>query len=263
MAPQGYTKDTAWIEIAKLLLTCNVYQNAREGWTPLYDGCVIFRESNDFRTNTSTGAPNETVRLGRRLGAYLATQMGVSADSVCATIAAYWRVPGIGHQQPHNLVGHAFRSLCVAYLERFGDPGIAYEEEVSPHEEFPGFALPGASTRAKVDIVARRGSRTVALFSSKWRYRHDRVEFIEEFNRYLSAARRSNPNCELYAVTGEFSASRLAKALDSSKPIAKHGPISATVHFAPQLVWDGLGVNGKTTELKSLEWLASESYSWK
>jgi hypothetical protein len=76
----------------------------------------------------------------------------------------------------------------VAFLERYGNSAITYHEEVSAHNLFPGIPLPGASPNAKIDIVAMRGGVPVALLSSKWRYRHDRVEFIEEFNRYLMAA---------------------------------------------------------------------------
>jgi hypothetical protein len=253
--------DTAWKAIAKLLLTCEVWEGKRIGWRPLYDRCIVFRESNDFHLSED-GADNETVRLGKQLGEYLATQLGIPTEHICSTVGAYWRLPEIGKMQPHNLVGHAFRSMCVAYLERFGDPGISYEEEVSPHAEFPGFPLQGASPRAKIDVVARRGTQTVALMSSKWRYRHDRVEFIEEFMRYLIAAKRSNPNCELYALTGEFSPARLHKGLESCFPTSKHGPMSAIVHFAPELVWNGLAVNGRTAELRGLPYLAKASHEW-
>ena len=253
--------DTAWKAIARLLLTCEIWEGKRTGWMPLYERCVVFRESNDFLLSAS-GEPNEAVRLGRQLAEYLARELAVSPGDLCATIAEYWRLPGIRTMQPHNLVGHAFRSICVAYLERFGDPEVCYEEEVNPFAEFPGFVLQGASPRAKIDIVARRKGRTVALISSKWRYRHDRVEFIEEFMRYLIAARRANPKCELYALTGEFSPARLHKGLEASLPASKHGPMSAIVHFAPQLVSDGLGVNGRTKELRSLSWLANESFEW-
>lgn len=258
---EGLDAETSWKAIAKLLLTCQVWGGGRFGWQTLYDDCVVFRESNDFRP-TESGAESETLRIGRKLARYLSEALGISRESVCSEIGAYWRLPEVGKMQPNNLVGHAFRSICVSYLERFGDPDVSYEEEVSPFLEFPGFSLQGASPRAKIDIIARRHQQTVAIISSKWRYRHDRVEFIEEFMRYMIAARRSNPNCELYALTGEFSPARLHKALDACFPASKHGPMSAVVHFAPGLLWEGLGVNGRTTDLRSLSWLANQSRLW-
>lgn len=252
--------ETAWRAIATLLLTCELYQPGR-GWVEFH-GCIVFRDSNDFRLNAE-GEPNEAILSSHNLGTYLAEELGVSVEELCATIGQYWMVPGIRNLQPHNPVGHAFRSICVAYLQRFGDSNVSYEEEVSPFKEFPGHPFPGSSPRAKIDIIARRDNRTVAVISSKWRFRHDRVEFIEEGFRYVTAARRHNPNCELYALTGEFSAARLHKALEASKPASMHGPLSATVHFAPQLIWHGLGENGRTHELRDLSWLAKESYSWR
>lgn len=251
--------ETAWRAIATLLLTCELYQPV-QGWVEFH-GCIVFRDSNDFRLNAE-GEPNEAILASRNLGAYLAKELGVSIQQLCATIGQYWMLPGIRPLQPHNPVGHAFRSMCVAYLQRFGDPSITYEEEVSPFTEFPGHSFPGSSPRAKIDIIARRGDRTVAIISSKWRFRHDRVEFIEEGYRYVTAARRHNPNCELYALTGEFSAARLHKALEASKPASPHGPLSATLHFAPNLIWHGLEENGRTRELRDLAWIAKESYKW-
>jgi hypothetical protein len=73
--------------------------------------------------------------------------------------------------QPHNLVGHAFRSLITTILTHFGDREIEYEERVDLYSEFPADALPPRSRSTKIDIVARRGSRTVALLALAWRIR--------------------------------------------------------------------------------------------
>jgi hypothetical protein len=255
------TARDAWRGIATTLLTCELWTSKREGYSPFFD-TIIYRESNDFVISPE-GEPNETIVSSRRLGGYLAKELGVPVEDLCKTIGTYARVPVIRTQQPHNLLGHGFRSIGVVFLERYGDPEITYHEEMRAHELFPGIPLPGASPKAKIDIVAMRKGVVVALISSKWRYRHDRVEFIEEFNRYLMAARRSNPRCELYAITGEFSAARLHKALAASPPASPHGPLSATVHFQPDLVTKGLGTNGRTNELRSFEWLAGETRSWR
>jgi hypothetical protein len=252
--------QNAWRAIATALLTCELWVSKREGYTSFHDA-IIHRESNDFLISP-TGEPNATLAASRRLGVYLAAELGVPLADLCTTIGAYARLPQIRNQQPHNLLGHAFRSISTDFLRRFGDEEVTYHEEVDAHDLFPGIPLPGASPKAKIDIVAMRRSTVVALISSKWRYRHDRVEFIEEFNRYLMAARRSNSNCGLYAVTGEFAPSRLHKALEASAPSSRYGPLSATVHFQPLLITQGLGADARVDNLRSFEWLALETRSW-
>ena len=77
---------------------------------------------------------------------------------------------------------------------------VSYEEEVYPHSTFPGFGFSTRSKDAKLDIVAYKNGQIVALMSTRWRFRHDRVDLVEEVNAALTA----------------------------------------TVHFAPQLLWNGL-----------------------
>ena len=255
------TAQDAWRGIATTYMTCELWTGKRDGYVSFHN-TIVHRESNDYKVLKS-GSLNGTIQASQRLGKYLAGELGVPVDEICATIGTYWRQPRIRTLQPHNLLGHGFRSMGVAYLQRYGDSDVEYHEEMSAHQLFPGIPLPGASPRAKIDIVAMRRNVPVALISSKWRYRHDRVEFIEEFNRYLMAARRLNPHCELYAITGELSSSRLHKALEASMPASRHGPLSATVHFHPDLVTKGLGENGRTSELRSFEWLADATHSWR
>ena len=72
-------------------------------------------------------------------------------------------------------------------LETFGDQDITYTEEVSPYEEFSDQQFSTRSPDPKIDIVARRGGLTVALVSSRWRYRHDRVNLVGEAMAYAHA----------------------------------------------------------------------------
>jgi hypothetical protein len=249
---------TAWHGIARLLLTCDIWSG--RSWSPFHD-VVVYRESNDFRSGAG-GAPNAVMRRAEQLTAFLANELGIARSSLCQTIGTYWRHPSIAGLQPHNLVGHAFRSITVRILQRFGDPKLTYEEEVSPYKEFPGQHFATRSKEPKLDIVARRGNVTVALISSRWRYRHDRVDVVEEAMAYVSAARRHNPGCRLYASLGEFSPARLEKVLNHCPPAQPHGSLNATVHFAPQLITEGLQENGRMTHLRSLEWLIGETFSW-
>lgn len=144
------------------------------------------------------------MRRAELLTAYLAGELGVTRNSLCQTVGTYWRDPAIANLQPHNLVGHAFRSVTVHILECFGAPNLTYEEEVSPYDKFPGQSFATRSEDPKIDIVVRRGKVTVALVSSRWRYRHDRVDVVEEAMAYAPATRRHNRSCCLYASVGNL-----------------------------------------------------------
>jgi hypothetical protein len=164
---------------------------------------------------------------------------------------------------PTICFGHAFRSLPIAILETYGHPGAAYDEEVDPHAEFLGFHFSTRSDDAKLDIVARRDRRIVALISARWRRRHDRLDLVDEALAYAPALRRQNPTGKLYAVIGEFDPNRLAKVLCHYPPVMPTGAISATVQLAPELLWSGLRQNGRTVHLRGLEWLTHETYGWR
>jgi hypothetical protein len=45
-------------------------------------------------------------------------------------------------------------------------------------------------------------------------------------------------------------------------PVNPHGPITAVVHFNPDLIRVGLKENGRVADLKSLEWLIGETFKW-
>jgi hypothetical protein len=203
------------------------------------------------------------MRRAELLTTYLAAQLGIERKDLCQNIGLYWRQPKIRGVQPHNLVGNAFRSLIASTLQRFGDPDVTYEEEVSPHSEFPGHHFPTRSKRAKIDVIARRGGRTVAVLSVRWRFRHDRLDVVDEALAYAPAVRRNNPNSQVYAVIGEFDGGRLRKVLEHCPPIHPHPALTAAVHFGPQLIREGLQENGTLKHLQSLEWLIGETFRWK
>lgn len=252
-----WSADTAWQGIARLLLTCDIWSR---GWDSFHN-VVVYRETNDFWLGAN-GRPNAVLRRAEKLSSFLAEQLGIDRNNLCGEIGLYWREALIQSFQPNNLVGHAFRSLVVTILEKFGSQDIHYEEEVDPHHEFPGFEFSTRSKKPRIDIVARRGNKTVALMSTRWRYRHDRVDVVEEALAYGSAARRHNPKCQLFAVIGEFAPNRLEKILCNCAPVHAHPPLTAAVHFSPLLISKGLGENGRLSALRDLAWLASQSYDW-
>lgn len=251
----------AWKGFAELLLTCEVQRYS--SWTAFHPkgateplDVVVFRETNDFKF--SRGKPNLTIQKAERLSQFLAAQLGVSRVLLCPTIAKYWRHPDVSQLQMHNLVGNAFRSMIVEALTVHGAPGITYEEEVDYKDAFPNWKFRSRSRLGKIDIYARKkNGQPVAMFSTRWRYRHDRVDFIHEAQSFGAAALEMYSGFPYYAVTGEFSGARLGKVLGNVP-----SPINAVVHFNPELVTAGLGENGRIAELRSLEWLIKQTHTW-
>jgi hypothetical protein len=256
-ARHNWTSDTAWHGIALLLLSCEIY---RAQWERFHN-VVTYVDSNRFKAGKS--GPSATLRRAEQLTVYLAEQLGIDRTSLCDTIGLYWREPEIRPFQPHNLVGHAFRSIVQTALQLFGDPAVTYEEEADPYKEFPGHQFITRSKRAKIDIMARREGRTVALLTVRWRFRHDRLDVIDEAMAYAPAARRQNPNCKVYPVLGEFDGGRLRKVLANCPPIISNAAFDAAVHFEPRLITEGLGENGTLRELHSLAWLIDQTFRWK
>jgi hypothetical protein len=262
----GWTKASAWHGIARLLLSCDVWESGGYRRLRTLSGksnvpdVVVYRERNDFRV--TRGAPNLTVSKAEHLTKYLAQELGVEENVLCEEIGMLYRLPEISDMQPHNIVGHAFRSICVEILKKFGDRGVVYEEEVDPSKIFPGWRFDSRSKKAKFDILAKRGGVPVALISVRWRFRHDRVDVPDEMRAYGPAARNVNRNCALYALVGEFSPVRLEKLLAHSPPM--NNPIlDATIHFSPDLIGKGLEENGRLAHLRSLEWLIDQTHLWK
>lgn len=254
---KGWGQSEAWKAIASLLLTCDLQSQKR--WEPFHD-VVVFRESNDFRVLAS--GPNANIRKAEQLTSYLAEQLGVLRSELCSAIAQYWRHPQVSTLQQHNLVGNAFRSMVARTLGTFGPSNISYVEEQNARELFTGHQLTTRSENPKIDIVAFRDTKPIALLSTRWRFRHDRVDLTDEALAFSTPGMRVWGGIPYYAVLGEFSAARVAKVLSHAPPAQLHGPIRAVVHFQPELLSKGLGENGRVAELKSLSWLCDESRAW-
>jgi hypothetical protein len=257
VARHGYGAGQAWLAIAQLLLTCKIW---RQGWRKFH-GVIVYRESNDFKPSAK-GIPNKVLRSAEQMTTFLAKELGVERGEVCESIGTFWKHRDLRGVQPNNPVGHAFRSILVEYLTLFGAKGLQYEEEVDPYGLFHGGDFKGRSKEPKIDIVVYKHNVPVALITCRWRYRHDRVDIIDEAQNYVPIARRQFTGCRFYACVGEFSAARLEKILKNAAPIGKYPLIDACVHFAPRLLTEGLGENGRLQHIKSLDWLAEESRSW-
>ena len=207
------------------------------------------------------GSPNQEARNSQAVAIRIAEALGVPESQLCGELGQFFQQPEIKNRQPNNLRGHAFRSIVAAAIDRFGPPEIHVQEEQSPFDWFPGFEYAARGKRPRIDILVSRRSRPVALITTRWIYRHDRVDIIEEALAYMPAARRVNGNCRFYGVTAEFTPSRLKKVLSKTGP-GKSAPIDGFVHLNPELAGSTLGRNGELETLRSLDDLFAESTQW-
>jgi hypothetical protein len=256
----GWGIDDAWLAITQLLVTCEIFDSGT--WRPFH-GSPVLMERNNYKVS-QLGRRNQCLREADTVRDYVAQRLGVSPQSVCQHLGQFFLHPKIRVLQPNNPRGHAFRSLVARFLERFGDPELDIFEEVSPHQRFPGFSFSGRSKDPRIDILATRGERPVAILSIRWTYRHDRVDMIDEAREYMPAAKRANPNIAFFGITSEFVAARLKKVIAVTEPMAKRGAaLTGLVHLNPYLCRELLNHNGELKHLWSLADLARSSFSWR
>lgn len=258
LTARGWTLDRAWLAITMLLVTCDVWRYGE--WQAFHDAPVL-RESNDYRL-TKSGAPNKALSEAVKVKERIAEELGVGVASVCSELGVFFRHPDIGGLQPNNPRGHAFRSLVAETLARFGDSHLDVAEEVSPRDLFPGFDFGNRSKDARIDIVVKRGPRPVALITTRWTYRHDRVDIIDEARAYVPAARELNRDCRFFGVTAEFGPARLRKVIGQTSPVMRNSAIDRLVHLNPELPGELLGRNGELQEMWSLEQMVGDSANW-
>lgn len=255
-ANRGWGLHESWLIIARLLLTCEVW-DAQGGWRP-HLGHPVFRERNDYKL-TKRGVPNKALREAIRIGDYIALQFGIPRLDLCANIGIFLRALAI---QPNNPRGHAFRSLAANVLAVFGDQGLDISEEVAPQALFPGWPFHLRSERPRIDIVVKRQGRVVAMTSARWTYRHDRVELLDEAAQYLPAGRYHNPHCRFFGVVAEVSASRLRKVVSKSGAVQPHAALERLVHLHRALPTTVIGHNGTLSGLWDLTDWVQDSFNW-
>jgi hypothetical protein len=260
VSENSWSVDDAWLAVAKLLITCRVFEVG--AWRDLY-GSPVLMERNNYKIS-ALGRRNQSLKESDLVRDYLATKLVVPREAVCSQLGQFFDQPAIQPLQPNNPRGHAFRSTVARFVERFGDPELDLFEEVSPHDRFPGFSFEGRSKKSRIDILATRKERPVAILSIRWTYRHDRVDMIDEAREYLPAARRTNSNVAFFGVTAEFVPARLKKVIAVTEPVARRGAaLTRLVHLNPYLCRELLGRNGELAHLWSLADLAHSSFSWK
>ena len=250
--------DQAWLAIALLLMTCDIWRDGE--WRSFHDAPVL-RESNDYRL-TKAGSPNKALSEALLVKEWIAAELDADEDGLCSELGQFFRHPDIAGLQPNNPRGHAFRSLVAETLARFGDPELTVREEVPPRDLFPGHDFGNRSTDARIDIVVQRGPRIVALITTRWTYRHDRVDIIDEARAYMPAAHGQNRDCRFYGVTAEFATARLKKVISETGPVMRNAAIDRLVHLNPELPGELIGRNGDLREMWSLQEMVDDSHNW-
>lgn len=140
--------------------------------------------------------------------------------------------------QRMNPIGIAFASAVVHLFQHFGTKGFDWKMEARIGDEvFPNLT---SFRRRSVDIVAFSSNEPIAVISSKWGIRHDRVrDPQEEADTYKDQV----PSLRFFVVTNEFDSARLQKVLT-------YPTIDGVFHTRRDLVWQAYG--GKNDELVEL-----------
>jgi hypothetical protein len=256
MASEGRNLDQAWLTISELLMTCEIWGAAR--WLPFRNQLVL-RESNDYKENKS-GGPNKALQEATLIGDYISEKLGIPRNQLCAHVGGFLKGLGI---QPNNPRGHAFRSLVAKALSSYGDTALTVMEEVDPYPFYPGFTFALRSASPRIDIVILRGQRIVALCSTRWTYRHDRVDMLEEAAAYMAAARRVNPDCRFFGITSELNPARLKKVVKQTSALQRNAAMERLVHLHKPIATSVIGHNGVLESLMDLADWIRDSPNWK
>lgn len=186
---------------------------------------------------------------------YLAQELSCPPDEVIQHVDKLMRSPGYASLQRQNPLGIAFIGIIKALLEAFGDRALTYRTEFPATELFPGIRLHGRSEAPKIDIAAFRDGRLVAIISSKWSIRHDRVgDLVAECRAYKAAAMWSW-HFRYYVVTNEFDPARLAKLLGDEC-------LDGLVHVHKKAVVEVCELNSRLSSLLDLLELMELTTTW-
>jgi hypothetical protein len=256
MSLQKRPLDQAWLTVSELLMTCETW--AAGQWRP-FRGQPVLRESNDYKEN-KTGGPNKALKEAMLIGDYISEKSGVPRNQLCAYIGGFLRELGV---QPNNPRAHAFRSLVAEILSTYGDIGLTVREEVEAHTLYPGITFALRSANPRINIVVLRHDRCVALCSTCWSYRHDRVEMLKEAPAYMAAARRANPECKFFGITAELNPARLKKVVKQTSSLQRNAAMERLVHLHKPLATTVIGHNGELDHLMDLVDWARDSANWK
>jgi hypothetical protein len=256
MASEGRKLDQAWLTVSELLMTCENWSAGR--WLPFF-GQPVLRESNDYKKNKA-GDPNKALKESMLIGDYIAEKLGVPRGELCSHIGGFLKGLAI---QPNNPRGHAFRSLIAETLSIYGDTDLTVREEVLVHSVYPSFTFALRSPDPRIDLVVLRNQRIVALCSTRWSYRHDRLDMLKEAAAYMAAARGENPHCKFFGITAELNPARLKKVVKQTSALQRNAAMERLIHLHKPLATTVIGHNGVLEHLLDLVEWSRDSVNWK
>ncbi len=192
----------------------------------------------------------------KQFESYLSENLRCSSSEVKHKVDRLMRSESYSRQQRQNPLGTAFSALIAHVLRSYGNPKLTYEVEVRGDTVFPSIAMPGRSTSPSIDILALSDSKPVAVISSKWSLRHDRINDItNECPIYKSAAMRSRVRLRFLVVTNEFDPARLNKILIDDC-------VDGLVHVHKKAVTEVCRLDGRLDEMLDLTDLVNSTNSW-
>ncbi len=251
--PQGFSAQTAWLGIYKALLWYQPVNVAGFTSLPHIIDADKLRPPASRRGLTK---PNAWQRRAEAFEQYLAQALTIQPAQVQGYVDQLLKLPGYQGLQRQNSLGIAFPGVVKFVLERFGNPAIAYRLEVDATTVFPGITMPGRSVRPMIDILGSKGGNPVAIISTKWSVRHDRINDItNECPIYKAAAMRSRTPLGYYVVTNEFDPARLSKILGDTC-------IDGLAHVHKQAVITACNLDGRLGGMLDLSDFVAITQNW-
>ena len=247
------TTQSAWAGIYQCLLWYEILPNPVAGHTQLPH--II--DANRL-TPVSDRGPSSWQRNAIAVEEYLAQSWGVAPRAVAGKVDLLMHSPSYGGLQRHNILGAAFAALVRAALQRLGPnkAGLSFELEVAGASAFPGVHIPTRSEKPSIDILVRNTGMNVGIISTKWSYRHDRVDDLTtECRAYKGAAAYTDTKLFYYIVTNEFDPARTDKLI-------KDKCVDRVVHVHKNLVTGVCGLNGRLKNLWDFSDLLAASNNW-
>lgn len=256
--PGELSRKTAWLGIYRALLWYEpVGVHGFEALPHIIDADKL--RPSAWRTGeTRAGAWQ---RRAKKLEEYVATALACPPEDVRGQLDQLMRLPDYHGHQRQNPLGIAFAGATRHVLERFGNEVLSYNLEVDATLMFPGISMPWRSDKPRIDILVLKGGsfpagNPVAIISTKWSIRHDRINDLKgECPEYKAAAIKRNMQIKYYAVTNEFDPARLNR-------LVTDGCIDGIVHVHKYAVTDVCGLNGRLHEMLDLADLVELTRSW-
>lgn len=242
LAELGGTPGRAWLAIYQALLWFEP-----NGYLHIIDA--------DKLRNRPSGVLNAWQKRALAVQNFIESHLNCSSAELPSKLDQLMRNPEYHGLQRQNPLGIAFIASVKFLLAKYGDPGMTLRDEVPATDLFPGIQLPGRSVAPSVDLAAFKGERLVAIISTKWSIRHDRIgDLVSECRAYKAASYWSRPFKYLVA-TNEFDPARLSKVIEDTC-------FDGVFHVHKPAVAEVSDLNGRLESLLDLSDLFQSSSSW-